>query len=73
MTDTPALQKIPGADRIKAGALARNPGGRLPNVAPSLPTAEELADGVLVRGSCQAFRQRSGQFGFRVLECARVR
>ena len=29
VTDTPALQKIPGADRIKAGALARNPGGRL--------------------------------------------
>lgn len=29
VTDTPALQKIPGADRIKAGALARNPYGRL--------------------------------------------
>jgi NAD(P)-dependent dehydrogenase (short-subunit alcohol dehydrogenase family) len=29
VTDTPALQKIPGADRIKAAALARNPGGRL--------------------------------------------
>ena len=29
VTDTPALQKIPGADRIKSGALARNPGGRL--------------------------------------------
>ena len=29
VTDTPALQKIPGADRIKATALARNPGGRL--------------------------------------------
>jgi NAD(P)-dependent dehydrogenase (short-subunit alcohol dehydrogenase family) len=29
VTDTPALQKIPGADRLKAGALARNPGGRL--------------------------------------------
>jgi NAD(P)-dependent dehydrogenase (short-subunit alcohol dehydrogenase family) len=29
VTDTPALQKIPGSDRIKAGALARNPGGRL--------------------------------------------
>ena len=29
VTDTPALQKIPGSDRIKAGALARNPSGRL--------------------------------------------
>ena len=29
VTDTPALQKIPGSDRIKAGALARNPFGRL--------------------------------------------
>jgi enoyl-[acyl-carrier protein] reductase III len=29
VTDTPALQKIPGSDRIKAAALSRNPGGRL--------------------------------------------
>ena len=29
VTDTPALQKIPGADKIKAAALARNPFGRL--------------------------------------------
>ena len=29
VTDTPALRKIPGSDRIKAGALARNPSGRL--------------------------------------------
>jgi enoyl-[acyl-carrier protein] reductase III len=29
VTDTPALQKIPGAERIKAAALARNPAGRL--------------------------------------------
>lgn len=29
VTDTPALQKIPGADKIKTAALARNPGGRL--------------------------------------------
>jgi NAD(P)-dependent dehydrogenase (short-subunit alcohol dehydrogenase family) len=29
VTDTPALQKIPGADRLKAAALARNPSGRL--------------------------------------------
>src|SRR3990170_447272 len=29
VTDTPALQKIPGSDRIKAHALARNPFGRL--------------------------------------------
>jgi NAD(P)-dependent dehydrogenase (short-subunit alcohol dehydrogenase family) len=29
VTDTPALQKIPGSDRIKAAALARNPFGRL--------------------------------------------
>ncbi len=29
VTDTPALQKIPGADKIKAAALARNPSGRL--------------------------------------------
>lgn len=29
VTDTPALQKIPGADKIKAAALARNPAGRL--------------------------------------------
>jgi enoyl-[acyl-carrier protein] reductase III len=29
VTDTPALQKIPGAEKIKAVALARNPSGRL--------------------------------------------
>jgi NAD(P)-dependent dehydrogenase (short-subunit alcohol dehydrogenase family) len=29
VTDTPALQKIPGADKLKAAALARNPVGRL--------------------------------------------
>ena len=29
VTDTPALRKIPGADRIKALAAERNPGGRL--------------------------------------------
>ncbi len=29
VTDTPALQKIPGSERIKAAALARNPFGRL--------------------------------------------
>jgi NAD(P)-dependent dehydrogenase (short-subunit alcohol dehydrogenase family) len=29
VTDTPALQKIPGSDRIKAAALSRNPSGRL--------------------------------------------
>jgi NAD(P)-dependent dehydrogenase (short-subunit alcohol dehydrogenase family) len=29
VTDTPALQKIPGVERLKSGALARNPSGRL--------------------------------------------
>ena len=29
VTDTPALQKIPGAERIKTVALGRNPSGRL--------------------------------------------
>jgi NAD(P)-dependent dehydrogenase (short-subunit alcohol dehydrogenase family) len=29
VTDTPALQKIPGADRIKGIAASRNPSGRL--------------------------------------------
>jgi enoyl-[acyl-carrier protein] reductase III len=29
VTDTPALQKIPGSDKIKAAAVARNPFGRL--------------------------------------------
>jgi len=29
VTDTPALQKIPGSEKIKAAALARNPFGRL--------------------------------------------
>ena len=29
VTDTPALRKIPGHDRILAGALDRNPSGRL--------------------------------------------
>jgi NAD(P)-dependent dehydrogenase (short-subunit alcohol dehydrogenase family) len=33
VTDTPALQKIPGSDKIKAGALARNPSGRLTTTA----------------------------------------
>ncbi len=29
VTDTPALRKIPGSDALLAGAVARNPGGRL--------------------------------------------
>lgn len=29
VSDTPALQKIPGSEKIKAAALARNPSGRL--------------------------------------------
>jgi enoyl-[acyl-carrier protein] reductase III len=29
VTDTPALQKIPGSEKIKSAALARNPSGRL--------------------------------------------
>jgi NAD(P)-dependent dehydrogenase (short-subunit alcohol dehydrogenase family) len=29
VTDTPALQKIPGADRLKDLAQGRNPSGRL--------------------------------------------
>jgi NAD(P)-dependent dehydrogenase (short-subunit alcohol dehydrogenase family) len=29
VTDTPALRKIPGSDRLLSGALTRNPGGRL--------------------------------------------
>ena len=29
MTDTPALRKIPGHEAIIAGALRRNPSGRL--------------------------------------------
>ena len=41
VTDTPALQKIPGSDKIKAAALARNPVGRLttpPDVARAIVT-----------------------------------
>jgi NAD(P)-dependent dehydrogenase (short-subunit alcohol dehydrogenase family) len=41
VTDTPALQKIPGSDRIKAGALARNPAGRL-------TTTEDVARAIVV-------------------------
>ena len=37
VTDTPALRVIPGADRMKAGALRRNPLGRL-------TTPEDVAD-----------------------------
>ena len=40
VTDTPALQKIPGSDRIKAGALARNPFGRL-------TTTEDVAGAIV--------------------------
>jgi len=40
VTDTPALQKIPGSDRLKAGALARNPGGRL-------TTTEDVAQAIV--------------------------
>jgi enoyl-[acyl-carrier protein] reductase III len=40
VTDTPALQKIPGADRIKAAALARNPAGRL-------TTTEDVAGAIV--------------------------
>ncbi len=37
VTDTPALRVIPGAARMKAGALRRNPLGRL-------TTPEDVAD-----------------------------
>ena len=41
VTDTPALQKIPGSDAIKAGAVARNPSGRL-------TTTEDVARALVV-------------------------
>src|SRR5262245_9846917 len=40
VTDTPALQKIPGSERIKAGALTRNPAGRL-------TTTEDVAGAIV--------------------------
>jgi NAD(P)-dependent dehydrogenase (short-subunit alcohol dehydrogenase family) len=40
VTDTPALRKIPGNDRLIEGASARNPSGRL-------TTPEDVADAVL--------------------------
>jgi NAD(P)-dependent dehydrogenase (short-subunit alcohol dehydrogenase family) len=44
VTDTPALRKIPGSDRLLAGALARNPHGRL-----TTPQDVAAAIGVLAR------------------------
>jgi len=41
VTDTPALQKIPGSDAIKAGAIRRNPSGRL-------TTTEDVARAIVV-------------------------
>ena len=41
VTDTPALQKIPGSDAIKDGAVARNPSGRL-------TTTEDVARAIVV-------------------------
>ncbi len=44
VTDTPALRKIPGADRLIASALARNPSGRL-------TTPEDVADFLVLLAS----------------------
>jgi enoyl-[acyl-carrier protein] reductase III len=41
VTDTPALQKIPGSDAIKEGAIRRNPSGRL-------TTPEDVARAIVV-------------------------
>ncbi len=41
VTDTPALQKIPGSDALKSGAAARNPSGRL-------TTTEDVARALVV-------------------------
>src|SRR6266540_823128 len=41
VTDTPALQKIPGSEAIKEGALRRNPSGRL-------TTTEDVARAIVV-------------------------
>jgi NAD(P)-dependent dehydrogenase (short-subunit alcohol dehydrogenase family) len=41
VTDTPALQKIPGSDAIKDGAVAKNPSGRL-------TTTEDVARAIVV-------------------------
>jgi enoyl-[acyl-carrier protein] reductase III len=44
VTDTPALRKIPGSDKLLSGALARNPYGRL-----TTPQDVAAAIGVLVQ------------------------
>ena len=44
VTDTPALRKIPGHDRLVEGALARNPSGRL-------TTTEDVANHIVLFSS----------------------
>jgi NAD(P)-dependent dehydrogenase (short-subunit alcohol dehydrogenase family) len=48
VTDTPALQKIPGSDAIKEGAVRRNPSGRL-------TTTEDVARAIVVLSHPDAY------------------
>lgn len=47
VTDTPALQKIPGSDRMKEVALRKNPGGRL-------TTPQDVANAIAALSSMDA-------------------
>jgi enoyl-[acyl-carrier protein] reductase III len=44
VTDTPALRKIPGGDKLLEGGLRRNPGGRLTTTADVAKTIRALSD-----------------------------
>lgn len=48
VTDTPALRKIPGNDKLIEGALRRNPSGRLTTTADIARTIRALSDPELV-------------------------
>jgi NAD(P)-dependent dehydrogenase (short-subunit alcohol dehydrogenase family) len=48
VTDTPALRKIPGSEKLVEGALRRNPGGRLTTTTDVAKTIRALCDPELV-------------------------
>ncbi len=48
VTDTPAMRKIPGSDKLVEGAIRRNPSGRLTTTADVAKTIRALSDPELV-------------------------
>jgi NAD(P)-dependent dehydrogenase (short-subunit alcohol dehydrogenase family) len=48
VTDTPAMRKIPGSEKLVEGAIRRNPSGRLTTTADIAKTIRALSDPDLV-------------------------